>query len=152
MEIRFYVSCFVVRPAGNSHEFLQIRRAKGKYMAETWQLVCGGIEPHETAWQAALRELQEETTLTPVEFYQLDVINTFYLAKTDSIMHSPMFCAIVAADAKVQLNHEHTEFRWLPREAMESSIMWPGERTAMAELCREILADGPAKPHLQIEF
>src|SRR5256885_1511566 len=109
MQVRFYVSCFVLRPAGSSHEFLQILRAKGKYMGETWQLVCGAIEPNETAWQAALRELREETGLTPTEFYLLDVVNTFYLAKTDSIMHSPMFCAIVAADADVQLNDEHTD-------------------------------------------
>ncbi|MBC8108804.1 MAG: NUDIX domain-containing protein [Anaerolineae bacterium] len=153
MRIHHYVSCFVIRPsADGSHEFLQVFRARGKYMGETWQLVTGGIDEGETAWQAALRELTEETGLAPVEFYQVDVMNTFYLAATDSISMSPMFCAIVSAGASVTLNHEHTEFRWVPRDKMESSVMWPGERAALRELCREILDNGPAKPYLKIDL
>lgn len=150
MQVRFYVSCFVVRPSGPSHEFLQLRRASQKYMGGTWQLVSGGIEESETAWQAALRECREETGLTPVEFYQVDVVNTFYLAASDSIMQSPMFCALVSPGAIVVLNHEHTDFRWVPRSEIESKVMWPGERCALIELCREILDDGPAKPFLRI--
>src|SRR4051812_31319840 len=117
MRIHHYVSCFVARPSANgSHEFLQVLRVRGKYMGETWQLVTGGIDDGETAWQAALRELQEETGLVPFEFYQVDVMNTFYLAATDTISMSPMFCAMVAADANVTLNHEHTDFRWVARD------------------------------------
>jgi dATP pyrophosphohydrolase len=153
MRIIHYVSCFVVRPSANgSHEFLQVLRARGKYMGETWQLVTGGIDDGETAWQAALRELDEETGLAPVEFYQVDVINTFYLAATDSISMSPMFCAIVAPDAQVILNHEHTDFRWVSRDRMESAVMWPGERAALRELCCEILDNGPAKAYLKIDL
>src|SRR5215213_1808569 len=153
MRIHHYVSCFVVRPTANgSHEFLQVLRARGKYMGETWQLVTGGIDDRETAWQAALRELDEETGLTPVEFYQVDVINTFYLAATDSISMSPMFCAIVSANAEVKLNDEHTDFRWVPQEKMQAAVMWPGERAALAELCREILDNGPAKAYLKIKL
>ena len=153
MKIHHYVSCFAVRPtAYGSHEFLQVLRTRGKYMGDTWQLVTGGIDAGETAWQAALRELQEETSLVPAEFYQVDVINTFYLAQTDSISMSPMFCALVPQDAQVKLNHEHTDFRWVPRGEMESRIMWPGERAAFVELCREILDNGPAKAYLKIEI
>jgi len=153
MKIHHYVSCFVVRPSScGSHEFLQVLRVRGKYMGETWQLVTGGIEDGETAWHAALRELREETGLLPGEFYQVDVINTFYLAKTDSISMSPMFCAMVEAGAQVILNHEHTDFRWVPRAEIESRTMWPGERAALKEVCAEILDNGPAKPYLKIEI
>lgn len=152
MKVRFYTSCFVVRPAGRSHQFLQLRRATGQYMGATWQLVSGRIERGETAWQAALRELREETGLIPREFYQLDTVSTFYLAEQDCIVHSPMFCAIVAADAKVRLDAEHSGFRWVSRRQIRSLIMWPGERAAVDELCRQILDDGPAKMHLRIEF
>jgi dihydroneopterin triphosphate diphosphatase len=152
VKTHYYASCFVVRPAGQAHEFLQLLRAPGKYMGETWQLVTGGIEPDETAWQTALRELREETGLTPAEFYQLDVVNTFYIARSDTIFHSPMFCAIVAPQAQVRLNPEHTDFRWTPRSRIESSLMWPGEKTALRELMAEILDNGPAKPYLRLEL
>jgi dATP pyrophosphohydrolase len=153
MKIHHYVSCFVVRSTSSgSHEFLQMLRVRSKYMGGTWQLVTGGIDEGETAWQAALRELREETGLVPIEFYQVDVLNTFYLAKTDTISMSPMFCAIVPCDARITLNDEHTDFRWVPRSEIESRIMWPGERAALKELCCEILDDGPAKPYLKIEI
>ncbi len=150
MQTRVYVSCFVVRRDGAGDAFLQLRREPTRYMGDTWQLVTGGIDAGETAWQAALRELREETGLTPIEFFQLDVVNTFYLAASDSILHSPMFCAIVAPDSAVVLNHENIAFRWLGRQEMASALMWPGERTAFTELCREILDDGPAKPFLRL--
>lgn len=150
MNTRYYTSCFVVRPDGPSHAFLQVLRAPGKFMGGTWQLVTGGIEDGETAWQAALREVREETGLAPAEFYQLDVVNTFYLAARDAIVHSPMFCALVQSDAVVRLNDEHTDFRWTPRGQMESSLMWPGEKAALRELLAQILDDGPAKPYLRL--
>ena len=150
MKIIHYASCFVVRSRDAGYEFLQLRRARGRFMEETWQLVTGGIEPGETAWQAALRELKEETALVPSEFYQVDVVNTFYLAATDSISQSPMFCAVVLTDSTVRLNEENTDYRWVPREKIEACIMWPGERAALREVFREILDDGPAKRYLRI--
>ncbi len=151
MKTHYYASCFVVRPAGESHEFLQLLRAPGKYMGGTWQLVTGGIEEGETAWQTALRELKEETGLAPAEFFQLDVVNTFYIASFDTIFQSPMFCAIVPADAHVALNEEHTDYRWTQRESIAAALMWPGEKTAVAELLAEILNDGPAKAFLRLK-
>src|SRR5205823_10235087 len=64
------VTVFAVRPdpPGTSHEFLQLRREKNDFMGATWQTVRGCAETGETAWQAALRELKEETDLVPDEF------------------------------------------------------------------------------------
>src|SRR5687767_11084664 len=82
MNVRYdMVTCYVVRPteAGVLREFLQLRRAKGEFLAGAWGAIHGRIERGETAWQAALRELREESGLAPLEFYQLDTINQFYL-------------------------------------------------------------------------
>src|SRR2546430_1217020 len=102
MKLRYdMVCCFVVRlgAAEGGHEFLQLRRAPGDFMSGTWQAVCGRIERGEAAWQTALRELDEETSLQPMEFYQLDTVNLFYLAAADSLWHCPGFCALVGQDA-----------------------------------------------------
>ena len=144
------VYCFAVRPAGPSHELLQVRRHPTDYLGGTWQTVVGTIEPGETAAQAALRELREETGLAPVELYQLDTVNSFYVATTDTMFHCPGFCAIVAPDASVILNAEHDQHRWLPRSSAAEHFLWPGDRAWVVELCRTILNDGPAKPYLRL--
>jgi dATP pyrophosphohydrolase len=147
------VNCYVARPGGNdgaSHELLQLCRAPADSLGGAWSIVRGGIEADETAWQAALRELLEETGLVPLEFYQLDTIDQFYLVADDSVWHVPGFCAIVGRDATITLNEEHHDFRWVPRNRIAESFIWPGERLQLAELCREILDDGPAKKYLRI--
>ncbi len=153
MKVRYdMVQCYVVREAaGGGHEFLQLRRVPSDFMGGTWQNVYGGIKESETAWQAALRELREETGLTPLEFYQLDTVNSFYLAHDDCIWNCPGFCAIVSPSAEVVLNEEHDAYRWVQRDDYAAGLMWPGERAACAELCREILDNGPAKPYLRIK-
>ena len=152
MKLRYdMIDCYVVRPTGDgTHEFLQMHRPPGAFMGGTWQTIHGKIKDGETAWQAALRELREETGLTPREFYQLDTLNVFYMAAGDTIWHCPGFCAVVDADASITLNHEHDAVRWVPRRGVDRDFMWPGERQALVELCREILDDGPAKPFLRI--
>jgi dihydroneopterin triphosphate diphosphatase len=153
MRVRYdVIQCYVVRAAyAGGHEFLQLRRCPEDFMGGSWTSIYGGIVEGETAWQAAKRELMEETGLTPLEFYQLDTINTFYLAKDDSVWNCPGFCAVVPAEADVQLNEEHDAFRWVAREQYLAQLLWPGERAACAELCREILDNGAAKPFLRIE-
>jgi len=145
------VACFVVRRSGNGgHEFLQLRRSPGRYLGGAWSTVRGRIEPGETAAAAALRELREEAGLAPQEFYQLDTVDVFYLAADDTIWHCPGFCAIVPENAIVTLNEEHDAYRWVDRSQVETRFLWPGERVQLAELCREILDNGPAKPFLRI--
>lgn len=153
MNLRYdMIDCYVVRQkaSDDSWELLQLRRPPGAFMGGTWQTIHGKIKERETAWQAALRELREETGLVPLEFYQLDTMNVFYMASADTIWHCPGFCAVVDASATITLNHEHDAIRWIDRSQIDALFMWPGERLALAELCREVLDNGPAKPFLRI--
>jgi dATP pyrophosphohydrolase len=148
------VTCFAVRPdaSGRHGEFLQLRRAKGEFLEGAWGAVHGRIERGETAWQAALRELREEAGLAPLEFYQLDTINQFYLVAGDCVWHVPGFCALVGRDATVTLNEEHDDHRWIPRDRAMTDFLWPGERRQVEELAREILDEGPARGYLRIKL
>lgn len=151
MNVRYdMVNCFVTGQGSGQQEFLQLRRAPGNSLAGAWSIVRGKIKPGETAWQAALRELREETGLLPLEFFQLDTLDTFYLAADDTVWNCPGFCAIVPTDAAIILNHEHDAYRWVARSNIDRDFLWPGERLQLAELCREVLDAGPAREFLRV--
>jgi dATP pyrophosphohydrolase len=145
-----YVVVLIVRRCGGKHQLLMAKRSAGKYMGDTWQLISGGLEPGETAWQGALREMREETALVPQEFYRLSTLTQFYRPDTDSLNTAPMFCAMVSEDSQVRINEEHLASEWVDLEQANSLLMWPSDRQALQELQSVILADGIAKQYMRI--
>jgi len=77
-------------------------------------------------------------------------VDIFYLHADDTLWHCPGFCAVVGRDAKVVLNEEHDDLRWVRREQIDRSFIWPGERAQLAEACREILDGGPARTYFAL--
>jgi dATP pyrophosphohydrolase len=126
------------------------KRSAGKYMGDTWQLISGGLEPDETAWQCALREMHEETGLVPEEFYRLSTLTQFYRPGTDSLNIAPMFCALVNENCDIRINAEHSAFEWVDVEEANTRLMWPSDRHALEELRSVILAGGIAKEYMRI--
>lgn len=144
-----FVDCHVFRRGAGGDEWLVMKRAPYILLGGTWQMVSGHIDDGETAYQAAYRELLEETGLRPLHFYQASYVNRFYLAASDQIILSPVFCAEVEADATVRLSGEHTDFEWVPHaEAMER-YPWPGQRKSL-QICREQFAVGTPRPESRI--
>ena len=121
---------------GGDDEWLVLRRAPHILLGGTWQMVSGHIDAGEKAYAAAYRELQEETGIVPRHFYQASYVNRFYLAQTDEIALSPVFCAEAPADADVRLSVEHTEYAWVEAEEAMRRYPWPGQRKSL-KICRE---------------
>lgn len=145
----FAVSLFVLRPCGRGHEVLLLRRTRT--LAGQWCQVAGGIEADETAWQAALRELHEETSLRPGALYSADICEQFYEADRDAITLAPVFVAFVEADAAVVLNEEHDASRWLDFEAASTLLPFAGQRHVLGHIEREFVRREP-NAHLRIEL
>jgi dATP pyrophosphohydrolase len=147
------ICCYVIRrdPSGSQWEFLQIKRRSGDFMGGTWQTVYGGIDPPETAWQAALREVREETNLSPRELYRLEPVDIFYIAPQDTLWHCVQFAAIVDRSDTVTLNEEHDAFRWLDEAQAASEFMWLANRQAVGHIV-QLLDNDPAKPFARIDL
>jgi dATP pyrophosphohydrolase len=147
------VTVFVVRPRADlsSHEFLQLRRVATDYMGGTYQTIRGGIGRGESGAAAALREMREESGLTPIEFYRLGSVESFYVPADDAIWHAAAFCAIVGPSAEPTLNDEHDAARWVRAEQADEAFMWSSERPLIEEINRVILGNGPAKPYLRLD-
>lgn len=148
----YYVVVLIVRPHKDGYQLLLARRAEEQYMGGTWQLIAGGVKPGEPAWQAALREMREETGLVPVEFFRLSTLTSFYRPDDDSLNIAPMFCAVVDADAVVSIDAEHTDYEWVPLAEAEARLMWYSDRQALQEVRSEILGNGISKEYLRIRI
>ena len=145
------IDCHVARETSEGLEFLLLRRAPGRADAGRWRIVTGKIEDGETAWQAALRELREETGFEPFRFFAVPYINQYYEWQHDRINAIPVFVALVD-DGSPVLDKEHTDFRWLPVTEAVASLLWPGQRDGLLAANALLTDDGDASEELDLEF
>ena len=120
--------------------FLIFKRSAKKIYANQWRMVGGKVKEGETRWEAALRELKEETWITPETFWSIPSINQFYEAKTDTIHSIAAFAAEVQPRASVRLDDEHTDFKWITIDEISEFIPWPEQRRLM-KLTHTILTE-----------
>ena len=107
-------------------ELLLLKRATNTSYAGSWRMVGGKVRPGETAWQAALRELHEETALMPHHFWTVPSVNHFYDWEDDCIHLIPAFAAEV--NGAPVLNHEHSTSAWMPIAEAEARLDWPEQK------------------------
>ena len=144
------IGVYVYRRVGGGVELLQIRRsATAASHHHSWQTVYGGVEKGETAVQAALRELKEETGLTPIRLWQVEYLESFYFMPHDYVLVMPVFAAEVARDATPILNEEHDAARWVNEGQIEVSFMWRTQREALTHLLDELHHPSTAAPFLK---
>lgn len=78
-----------------------------------WQVITGTINPDETALEAAIREVWEETGIKTDKIWTLPYIAQFYNPKSDLIHLSPVFGIIIDSTQDVRLSDEHQKYEWL---------------------------------------
>lgn len=111
--------------------FLVLLRKSAKIYAGQWRMVGGKVKPGETYWQAALRELKEETSLQPIEFWTVPSVNSFYEYTSDMVHHIPAFAARLGHDIEIKLDEEHSAYKWITIDEVREHIFWPEQRRLM---------------------
>jgi dATP pyrophosphohydrolase len=141
------VDVYVLRfPGGRPRrapDVLLLRRAAGGRSPGSWETVHGHIMDGEEPVAAALRELREETGLSPERLYNLSRVESFYLHARGVVALIPAFCAVVPPDAAVAISAEHDRSEWLDPDEAAVRFAWPREARALADALR-LLGGGDA--------
>ncbi len=141
------VSVVLLRVSDDETQVLLLRRSHT--LVGEWCQIAGGIEEGEKAWEAALREVKEETGLTCDRLYSADICEQFYEADRDAISMLPVFVGFVDAGAKAVINDEHSEFCWVSLEAAVNMVPFAGQRHVLRHVEAEFVQREPVR-HLLI--
>ena len=125
------VVAYVFRQTKNGFRFLLLKRARTKMYEHLWQGVAGEIEKGEKAWQAAIRELKEETGFDPIRIFVADHVSRFYETHGDRVNLVPVF-GIEVENGDVTLSKEHCEFQWMDFENARNTLVWNGQKEGIA--------------------
>ncbi len=133
------IEAHIFRLVEDRLEFLLLRRAADEEVYPgVWQPVTGRMHEGEKAWEAALREIKEETGLSPESFWVVPNVNSFYNPVKDTASLIPVFAAKVPFTAAVELSAEHDEYKWMCLEEALPLLAWPGQRKSADIIARYV--------------
>ena len=121
------VDCYVYRRTDNGIVFLLMKRNLNKIYEHLWQGVAGKIEEGETSSEAAIRELKEETGLSPVNMFVADHVSKFYEVHGDRINLVPVFGIEVDSEI-INLSEEHISYKWVDINEALNTLVWNGQK------------------------
>ena len=145
----FSVSIFILKPDESETMVLLLRRTG--YLAGLWCQIAGRIEAGEKAWQAAIREVREETGITLTTIWSADILEQFYEVDKECIILVPVFVSTVPEGTAVTLNDEHDAYKWVSFEEASAMLSFAGQQRALAAVKAEFVDKEP-NSHLKIEM
>ena len=143
------VCVFLFREQEDGREYLLLHRATER--GAFWQGVTGAPEQGETLLQAAVREVLEETALTPADIYSVDFSYRFPVSDEWRAAYGPepeevvehVFVAKVGGDDPI-LSSEHDAWKWrVPKEAV-CMLKWENNIEALSR-CETFLTSEQEK-------
>ncbi len=134
------IDVYPYRITNGKPQFLIFKRSTQKIYGNQWRMVGGKVKEEESFWEAALRELKEETGVMPIKFWTLPSVNQFYEAKSDTVHSIPAFAAELNSNAEIKLDDEHSDYQWVEIDEINAYISWPEQRRLM-KLAFDILTD-----------
>lgn len=145
------VDCYVFRQTNDDLSFLLLKRNKDKLYEHLWQGVAGKIEGDETAFEAAIRELKEETSLEPVRMFVADHVSRFYESHQDRINLVPVF-GIEVDSSEVKLSKEHVDYKWVDIYEALDTLVWRGQKESIQTVYDMVVNNDDRMKWSKVEF
>lgn len=128
------INAFVCKLENGISKYLIIRRSSKSYTG-SWQMVSVGVEKNVAGWEAAIREIKEETGLIPTRLYSSNIVESVYLANQNYISMVPVCLAFVDPNCEVVLNEmEHDEYKWITIDDAENYLMFDNEIESLRKI------------------
>ncbi len=145
------IEAHVFRKHNNEIEFLLLKRSESENYGGIWQMITGSIDENEKAFDTAIREIKEETGLTPQKLWVVPNVNSFYSPDKDQLIMIPVFAALVNNDSVV-ISSEHSEFQWVDKEKAKSLLAWNGQRKSVDTIYQYFKSENPVLYFNEINF
>ncbi len=145
------MDAYVYRWVGNEVLYLLLKRAKTKIYEHLWQGIAGKIEAGETAPEAAIRELKEETGLHPVKMFVADHVSRFYEVYGDRINLVPVF-GIKVDSEQVTLSSEHSAHSWVTLDEAIDTLIWKGQKSGIQTVHEMIMKNDDRMRWSEVEL
>jgi dATP pyrophosphohydrolase len=138
----FSIAAYICRVVDGVCKHLIIKR-NNPYHSYTWQMVSGVLEKAETATQAALREIKEETGLIPDRFYSADDVEIFYEFRKDRMILVPVFVGFIDKEQKVILSEEHVEYKWVTADEADDYLIFNHQKQMLRKIEEQFVNKKP---------
>lgn len=137
-----------VRFAQGEWQHLVLRRRQDDAeFPSLWQVITGRPNPDESPFEAAQRELVEETQLTALEWWSLPLSASFYDVRRELLVFVVAFGAVVAPGAEPQLT-EHSAYHWLRQSAAAAIVVVPAQQQGITAF-DDLLVAQHRKPQIR---
>lgn len=125
---------------------LTYRKEKGKVLYlllkrklhwKGWEFPKGGIEKKETPMQAVIRELKEETNLSPLGISSHHFLGNYSYDKRYSDRRGfkgqswHLFTCEVSGKIVRFDRREHSEYKWLQYKEAQKLLTWPNQKACL---------------------
>lgn len=136
------IAVVLLKKIEGHYHVLLLKRNTPTLLGE-WCYIGGGIEEGEKAWEAALREVKEETSVTKLDLYASNTFDQFYRPHKNDLYIAPVFVGFVEKTQVIELNDEHSDYKWLSFDEAKQQASLPGNEEVLSFIEKHFVKKTP---------